>query len=183
MRHFIESIEKSLVTENWYAALLMALSVPDICGRTEDPDSRPPARYVKWFDKYMLTSYQHLFTMPEIMREYLGGSKFEEPELKTFLCGSDCYALRCAFLHQGEFLIDGQNAQKVLSRFQFIYPPGSGGVRHMNTTETVLQLQVDIFCRDICRGISQWLIDVADNGDISQRLSNLAVISDFRDVN
>ncbi len=33
MERFTRAIEKSIKSENWYAALTLALTIPDICGR------------------------------------------------------------------------------------------------------------------------------------------------------
>jgi len=52
---FIEALEKSIANENWYSALIVAVTLPDICcsvdGTKPDKNSRDP--YVKWFDKYI----------------------------------------------------------------------------------------------------------------------------------
>ena len=37
MRHFISAVNKSLENENWYAALFIALTLPDICGKIQYP--------------------------------------------------------------------------------------------------------------------------------------------------
>jgi hypothetical protein len=33
MQHLVDSVRKDLQNENWYAALFMALTLPDICGK------------------------------------------------------------------------------------------------------------------------------------------------------
>jgi len=42
---------------------------------------------------------------------------------------------------------------------------------------SVLQLQVNVFCTDVCVGVEQWLDDVAKNEDVQRRINNLAVIA------
>lgn len=54
---YLDSIIKSLESKNWYAALFMALVIPDICGALEHPNKNSPARYVDWYNKYMLPKY------------------------------------------------------------------------------------------------------------------------------
>ena len=161
MQHFINATRKAVEQSNWYAALALALTMPDICGRIENPskDSRSQARFVDWYDRFLLKRYQAI----------VGGAPH------TFLCGSDCYALRCAFLHQGEFGIDGQTARQALEHLHFI-APCQGSFVHMNQTNNVLQLQVDKFCFDVCEAVEQWLVSVVGNSDIQGRIAKLASI-------
>ncbi len=72
-----------------------------------------------------------------------------------FLCGQDCYALHCSFLHEGTDAIAHQRARQVLDRFRFVVPP-EGSIVHLNQKDGALQIQVDIFCRDICLGLECW---------------------------
>lgn len=69
-----------------------------------------------------------------------------------------------------------QRARKVLDRFQFVAPPPSGMI-HCNRSGSKLQLQVDIFCRDICDGIKDWISSISENDSERRgRLAGLAVI-------
>ncbi len=130
MNNLLQSIGQSLNTGNYYAALAMALAIPDICGWIEDPNSTSKARYISWFERYLQSKYvrQATANMPE----------------HTFLTSSDCYALRCAFLHEGRENISEQRARQVLESFQFVVPP-SGWTVHKNKVNNALQLQVDIY--------------------------------------
>ncbi len=77
MERIIKSIEKSVENKNWYSALVLALTLPDICGKFEDKGKSSSKRYSEWFDKYLGEEYD------------------------GYLSGNDCYALRCSFLHEG----------------------------------------------------------------------------------
>lgn len=158
MKRLIESVENSLLSQNWYGALFISLSLPDICGKMETPDKFSGERYVNWFDRYMLDKYT---------RE-IGPQR----EKHTFLSGSDCYALRCALLHEGVGDITAQRAKDILSRFHFVYPR-QGLVIHCNQSNDALQLQVDIFCKDVCEGVVTWLNDVKEDKKINERLENV----------
>ncbi len=142
MNRFILAVEKSLEDKNWYAALSLALALPDICANVCSPDEGSKSRYVKWYDQYLLSKY----TLP------LGADKTEH----IFLNGVDCYSLRCSFLHEGSDDITEQRAQEVLESFNFVVPP-EGWTVHMNQSGKALQLQVDVFCRDICEAVNEWL--------------------------
>lgn len=162
MEHFVVAIEKAVSEKNWYAALALALTMPDICGRLQDPKQKSQSRYEAWYDRYLLPTYQRPMGP-------LG-------TLHTFLCASDCYALRCAFLHEGDFDIEDQRAQKALTRFHFMAPPKSGSM-HRNQFDNVLQLQVDEFCREVCAGVRQWSLDVAADPCLQERIQKLGRIS------
>ncbi|CDM62345.1 MULTISPECIES: hypothetical protein [Rhizobium] len=45
MRHLLDATEQSVATENWYAALMLALTLPDICSKA---DGNGEKRYVTW---------------------------------------------------------------------------------------------------------------------------------------
>ena len=85
MQHFFIAIEQALQSGNYYAALTTALALPDICGWIENPSIGSKARYVAWFEKYVQDKYTR---QPGYVVAGL-----------VFLSGSDCYALRCAYLH------------------------------------------------------------------------------------
>lgn len=137
--------------------------MPDICGKLETPLEKSQVRFVSWYDRYLLKKYQ----------APVGPAK----AVTTFLSGNDCYALRCAFLHQGEFDIQDQRARKALERFH-ITAPRHGWVVHMNMVNgQALQLQVDKLCLDICAAVEEWLSTVAHDADIQGRMDLLGAIS------
>jgi hypothetical protein len=161
MQSFVEATRAAVAAKNWYAALALALTMPDICGRLEAPGAGSQARYVAWYDRHLLRRYQRPV-----------GSNHT---LHTFLCAADCYALRCAYLHQGEFGIEDQRAQQALTNFHFTLPR-PGMLIHNNQINNALQLQVDVFCEDVCVGVEEWRRGVFGNADIQARLAKLATI-------
>lgn len=149
MQDFIEAIDKSAENDNWYGALFIALSLPDICGKIEYPEENSSQRrYAAWFEKYVQPNYTH--------------NVGAEEEVTVFLSGNDCYALRCAYLHEGGYDITGQRAREVVEKFHFIVAP-PGFTIHCNTINAKLQLQIDIFCDDIKQGVLSWLEDIKDD--------------------
>lgn len=148
MKNIVKSIYEAVESGNWYAALFIAISLPDICGKIEDPNKGSCVRYTEWFDKY-LASY------------------------KGFLSGKDCYALRCALLHGGSADITNQRIREVLEYFVFL-PKGP----HCNLIkdsiidgkkQSFLQLSVDTFTSDMARGVETWLQDIKDDEIIMKR--------------
>ena len=168
VRQFIDAARLAIKHENWYGALALALTMPDICGRISYPKlaKRSEDRYVLWFDTYLAAQYQ-------------GGWNNEQ-----FLTGGDMYALRCAFLHQGEFDVTDQKARQALERFHLTAP--FAGVMHNNRSmnmdddgkikNCVLQLSVDIFCEDVCTGVEKWMADNATDTRISAEIQQLGAI-------
>lgn len=164
MDHLINAVEKAVADRNWYAALSLALTLPDICGKLQEPKQKSQPRYEAWYDKYLLPAYHR----------NIGPSW--KPTPHTFLCASDCYALRCAYLHQGEFGIEDQRAQTALEHFHFTEPPAAGSM-HMNQTNNALQLQVNVFCNDVCNAVRRWSHDVAEDPVIQERIRKLGRIA------
>ena len=169
MERFLNSLEKAIKNKNWYAALFIGLAIPDICGKIENPNDRAGPRYRAWFKAYVEPQY----TM-EVGRS--------SGESHIFLSADDCYALRCAYLHEGADDITEQNARETLERFHFIEPPPNNGRVHCNQRDQVLQLQVDIFCSDIISGVKKWLAGKSENKDIKERLNHLIKIYEVPDI-
>lgn len=166
MIRFIEAVEKSIEDKNWYAALGLALMLPDMCGKIEDPDLGSQARYVKWFDEFLLHLYVHT-------------------DGAVSLSGDDCYALRCAFLHEGTGSIEDQKARDVLEGFHFV-EPAANCCLHRNHTKSggakrwSLQLQVDLFCQDVCNAARAWRAKHHRNPQIQKRLKMLLTIQSMK---
>jgi hypothetical protein len=155
MERFIQSIEKSIEFENWYSALTLALTLPDICGRLNNPKNGSQKRFEEWFNKYVLHNYESPFH----------GEGF------TFLSGADCYALRCAFLHEGRDDVTRQRAREVVSRFSF-----STTGSHKCMFDTVLLLNLQSFCTEICEGVRFWEEEYKNDTDVKAGLIELLKI-------
>lgn len=84
----LSEIKKCLDVGMLHSALILALTIPDICGRVEYPDipdDKNNTRYRKWFD--------------DCITKYNIGEVGENKD--TFDCfnGYMCYLLRCRMLH------------------------------------------------------------------------------------
>lgn len=171
MQSLIAAVRLSLKTENWYSALFVALSIPDICGRLGDPIKSTRERYEDWF------------------RRYLSGA-YATPPAEPFLSPEDCYALRCALVHEGATDITRQRARKLLDEICFLRPdsqafgpfrPGHC-VRLTNVSvngrefSNALCLRVTNFCEDMCIAAEKWLGDVAGEVTIQSRMNDLLPI-------
>jgi hypothetical protein len=155
VRELIDAVRKSIASENYYAALTQALTLPDICSRLEHPKEPSGNRYPKWFDKYLV--------------QYSGS-----------LSGKDCYALRCASTHEGSDNIEGQSKKENLDHFVFLSSKDPYKNPHkcliqdcviQGKKESFLQLQVSIFCEDICDAAERWLADISVDQKIMNEIS------------
>lgn len=73
------------------AALALALTLPDICGKAEYPNEGNKARYIKWYDN-------HIGNYARSMSQSGGEDTADLP----YLSGELVYQLRCSFLHSGD---------------------------------------------------------------------------------
>ncbi|MBE9190625.1 hypothetical protein IQ230_09675 [Gloeocapsopsis crepidinum LEGE 06123] len=170
MQHLIEAVEQALEQQNWYAALALALTLPDICGWLEQPQRKTGERYKEWFKKYMPEYYSESLNFPlDSLTNNVEATHINKP----FLTAEDFYALRCAYLHSGSDDISSQ-ARTVLDKFCFVAPRKHGGA-HCNKVikdkHHTLQLQVDIFCGEICHGVKLWEKKAIIKDGVRERLT------------
>lgn len=163
MESIIEAVRRAIKEKNWYGALFISLTLPDICGKIEYTDLSSEKRYKDWFDKYMAAKYRH--------------------QNIVFLSSSDCYALRCALLHEGSDDITKQGSRRILEKFIFMTDGPHCTYMQDNyvngqRVKTSLQLRVDKFCVDICDSVEKWLQDVSGNASAMERLQNTIKIYD-----
>lgn len=166
----IESIRKDLASENYYSALVVAFTLPDVTSNLQFPNKHTNKRYIKWFEDYLQEKYTKKY--------------YFLPEGANFFSGEDFYALRCSMLHQGETEILNQQARKHLSNFVFLKPTEmKKGSVHSNLCLDKIQLQVDKFCEEIIEGAEKWLEQYKYNTDINDRAKNLINIREFNNKN
>ncbi|MGF6697856.1 hypothetical protein OKW38_002468 [Paraburkholderia sp. MM5496-R1] len=164
MQRFTNAIRDSVQNQNWYGALTLALTLPDVCGKLENLNGGSQARYTAWFATWLEPTYTY----------HVGPTRVRQ----IFLNGNDCYALRCSYLHEGAGNIEHQRAREALDRFHFITPPPNGNKVHCNRADNTLQLQVDIFSLDVANAVDRWAEAVAGNAEIRERMRSLLVIHD-----
>jgi hypothetical protein len=131
MDDLFKDIEKSLDSGNYYAALFMILCIPDIClsikiGKHLGDD------YVNWFNNNMPSNY------------------------KGYITGKDCYAFRCAILHEGKSDVLNQRMKDVINKFEILSKKESSHLAYMegNTYNGILQstklvINLNTFCKDL----------------------------------
>ncbi|CAM3609850.1 hypothetical protein BS639_18530 [Rouxiella silvae] len=164
MNNFIKALDTALKTENWYGVLFISLTLPDICGKVDEPKCTSSQRRTNnWFNKYLKPKYTHNLG-PDGKMEHV------------FLSGNDFYALRCALLHEGSGDITSQRAREVLDEFAFVMPGVRGNSRHMIQDNQTLQLQVDNFGNEMLDALQQWLNDIKNDA------VKMAKVNNFLDI-
>lgn len=158
--NFIQSIKSSIETKNYFSALIIALTLPDICCSIEDTNRRSGGeKYAKWFERY-------------VQNKYTSKIGYEQTE-HIFLNGYECYALRCTYLHKGMNEIINEKILKKLKK-------KSKKIEFMAEMRTdqcsigdVLILKLETFCENIISGVDSWLNHVSKNPVVAQRIKDL----------
>lgn len=87
----IDDMNRALEANCYFAALSIALMLPDICGKAEHPELKTGERYKCWFNEYI--------------GKYEEGPRGRDENgneiLIPYLSGEVIYSLRNSFLHQG----------------------------------------------------------------------------------
>lgn len=64
--------------------------------------------------------------------------------------------------------------------FLFITPPPNKNVVHGNSIDGMLQLQIDVFCNDICEALDMWVKEIEKDEEIQTRINELINIYDHK---
>ncbi|MFJ4711275.1 hypothetical protein [Streptomyces sp. NPDC088785] len=171
MEGFFNGLEQAVKGSNWHAALVMALTLPDICVKVSDPERKTSrSRYAAWFEVYVAPTYTR----------YVGASTDRE-EVK-FLSGKDCYALRCALLHEGSDKTTAHEVRDALDDFHFCTPGRLGNSVHMNKSGRALNLMVDTFALDMLAGARTWWATLPSEEQDAARARQIIMHSTDSDI-
>ena len=152
-----DSIRQAVKDRNWYAALALALTMPDICGNIKYPGPSKD-RYIKWFDDYVLKRYQ----------SNVGASM----RLKTWLSGYECYLIRCRMLHQGTEIIDQKATVDIIKRFKF-----TSSDCHLIQIGDTLVINAGKFAIDICDSVREYIGSISKCPEEWKKMDDMIYIS------
>lgn len=168
VNRIIEEIQKSLKQENYLAALTMALTLPDICGKAAEPSLGTGARYKKWYkDNVVLhekTRDPHEADMP-----YYGADM-------PYLSEEVIYQLRNSMLHQGNPNVDVKSIReeqcKIDEFILFVDEPYDSGLsvvsyekelngkelneKKLKITNRKLEVNLVLTCNRICNAAKEY---------------------------
>ena len=164
IKDMTNSVQLSLQTENWLPAITIALTLPDICAKIDGSfGTTSQARYAAWFES-------HVATLPTEVGP-------ESSPYKMFMSGNDCYALRCAFLHEGNVEIKNHHrAKENIDMYPFRVSdtePWSIAVTCAENSRVMLSFDPRYFCNDICRAVNSWLDSKSGDVGIQDKITNL----------
>lgn len=153
-----KTVRLSLDQHNWYAAIIVSLTLPDICAKVDGRFGKTTAaRYPAWYERYVVERNKP----PTTLSEY------------DFFSPKDCYALRCAFLHEGSMDINSQPAHEYVNAFSFKLSDDMRWVISNSETKATIHLNLKQFCEDICNGVEAWVIETEGEEEIAKMLSKL----------
>ncbi len=158
MDHLVAGVREAVERECWYAALSLALMIPDACAAIERPGNGITGdRYATWVDTYFA---------PHVTA---GGV--------PFLTGRELYRLRCRFLHQAEFWLSDrapQDADSGRAMFEVLNEiilyvcemdvvPSRGMSETATSRTTSYSVAVRDVCEWICLATEAWLLHARVN--------------------
>ena len=154
VNRIIEEIQKSLKQENYLAALTMALTLPDICGKAAEPSLGTGARYKKWYKDNVVLSDPHEADMP-----YCGADM-------PYLSEEVIYQLRNSMLHQGNPNVDAKSIREEQCKIDqfvlFVDDPYDSGLstvsygKRLKITNRKLEVNLVLTCNRICNAAKEY---------------------------
>lgn len=146
MEFQLTEIERALNLGLYYVALQASLALPDICGALQsDNGEASKQKYIAWYNTYA-----------------------KEPGANS-ISGDDCYYFRCSCLHQGST----QHPRSSYSRILFLVPTGNGFIFHNNVINNALNIDINIFCRNIIKAVRDWTKKVENDENYKKNYEHL----------
>lgn len=158
IERLINECEQALEHDLFFAALTLALTLPDICAKAHYPNgTNNKKRYVDWYEEY-IGQYDRCATVPV------------QNDDMPYLSGEVIYSLRCSMLHQGTPNVNEDNCN--LTKFELIvekknplgiYSCNSYGLTYRNDedegriiTSREIRLNIRNLCSEICEVAKQY---------------------------
>ena len=146
----IAEIENAVEKELYNCALTLCLTLPDVCGKVAFPNETSPGKqYKEWFSLYAL-SY---FTVE--------ATKLPSKEIvkHTWLSAEECWALRCAFLHAGNYDVKRVSLANVQIH---VHRRNSENYSHMVRDSQYADWDVIELCKKLCLAAREYYYSVED---------------------
>lgn len=149
VNRIIKEVKLALDNECYIVALMGALTLPDICGKSAYPNLRSGERYKKWCDEYVYSQIQHTDE---------DGNPLDFGI--TELSGKVLYSLRCCLLHQGSADIEGKECE--VEDFELVIQPKNDFNLYVDSVgvtwskndfehrERHMSLQIRNICKELC---------------------------------
>jgi hypothetical protein len=147
----LQEIEKAIEADLNYLALLLTLTLPDICAALESADARSTKiLYKKWYK-------QNIFAV-------IGGMSPDE-----------AYELRCTVVHQSTGLA---SSARTYSRVVFTMRKGQYRIDSM-VLQDALTFDLELFCRRWIKATRDWVDSTRTDPIVLANLPNLLQVRPF----
>jgi hypothetical protein len=124
----LDEIEKALSVGLYYLAIMLAVTLPDICVALESQDARSNTpRYKAWYDAHLSAKFPGL-------------------------TADDCFSLRCGVVHQGRFGLLGSQYERVI----FTLPDERHNMWIDCVYNNAYIFSADAFCREVISAVQDW---------------------------
>lgn len=170
--NIIKEIKSALSNEEFLAALALALTLPDTCGKAEFPTKGNRDRYIGWYDQYV-GQYEK---PPKANTDNNSTpSVFDD---MPYMSGEIVYSLRCCFLHQETLNIELKqihDPQCQVTHFTLIIANamngGSSSVSSnciMDSERRTLEINIVNLCCKLCLVAKSYYEDNKEKFDFFQ---------------
>jgi len=144
MKIFTTELQNALKGKAYYAAILLALTLPDVCSALESANgASTPETYKNWYEKWL------------------------GPQYPT-VTGADIYFLRCSVAHQAAFNHPAMQVKKVY----FTLPTGLL-IYDQNEDEHGLQLDLIRFCKSMAEAVDRWYSAKGNTPEVEKNIKRM----------
>lgn len=170
MKRFTDAGRQSVRNNNLYAALSLALTIPDICGSLEDPGpGKSQARYRKWCKQWIEPKYTTQIPDPITGRQHV------------WITDEQIYQLRCSLVHSGSDEIE-QHKRTGVDRFFFFDQTRPNSIQKFSNcslngvTANLICLSAADFCEKMYEAAEAWDVSVIGNVPVQAEKEKLLFI-------
>lgn len=165
IERLVSEVKACLKADLQFAALTVALTLPDSCGKVYRPDCGNRERYTQWFNDYITKPQKEQFGIPDTESFWLNGEVV--------------YSLRCAMLHESKPNIQ-KNVENI-TQFSLIYRSASAVRRTPiecctsfdadgKPDQRIVSVDIVSLCQDICDAALKYYLENKDKFSFDYRI-------------
>lgn len=143
--HIFDEIQATLNCGIWFPALATTLIIPDACGTVEFAGDKPSARYIRWYDQWVLPHFTCKVAKVD---------------------GAAIYKVRNAMMHEASgFTRGNEGFDRIIFR-----PPGATSINFLMSEpgygkERALLISIREFVDAVLAGAAEWIEQVRNRTD------------------
>lgn len=170
MKRFTDAGRLAIKCGNLYAALSLALTIPDICGSLEDPSpGKSQVRYQRWCKQWIEPKYTTQTNDP------MTGKPF------VWITDDQIFQLRCSLIHSGSDEIE-ETKRTGIDRFFFFDQTRPTSIQKFASCKfngvdvNIICLNAADFCEKMFEAAEAWDMSVAGNAAVQTEKEKLLFI-------